>query len=117
MNLTRKVKIETLADGAVNERLQMELDSAIKNCLDINKQQNFTRKVTLEIKIKPDQERTSAMVAIEASSKLAPLEAVPVQFLFDREAKEAYEVAVKQQELPFDHKEGKITHLNRREES
>ena len=113
MDLTRKVKIETLADGAVSERLQLEMDEVIRNCLDINKKSDFVREVNLKIKVKPNPERTSAAVEIGTGSKLAPLEAMPAQFLFDQDAKEAHEVTARQGELPFDHGNGKITKLNK----
>ncbi|MBT7630974.1 MAG: hypothetical protein HN597_14915 [Desulfobacula sp.] len=73
MDLTRDLTIEDLGGGAVIEKLNYELKRVVANCADINMDATKVREVILKVQIKPNEQRTQAMVAIITDAKLAPL--------------------------------------------
>lgn len=68
-----KVTLDTLSAGAAVERLNLELDGILENILDPNTNPKALREINLKIKIKPTDDRSSAVVEIQATSKLAPV--------------------------------------------
>jgi hypothetical protein len=67
-----EASLETIGDGQAIQKFNHELQRAIENCLDINTELNFTREVILKIKIKPSEDRQTAAIHFQASSKIAP---------------------------------------------
>ncbi len=65
---------ESLGDGDALSQLNEELNLAVGNILDINKDPSAIRKVMLTVKIIPvkGMEREKYMVEFQASSKLPP---------------------------------------------
>lgn len=68
-----KVTIDTIANGAAIERVNLELDRVLKNILDPNTSAKVLREINLKIKIKPTEDRGAGSVEIQATSKLAPV--------------------------------------------
>lgn len=68
------MKVETLYNGGVVERLHDELTRVIQNICDPATPAKKTRKVKLEIAIKPNEQRNMAEVVVSTSSTLCPPE-------------------------------------------
>lgn len=68
------LKVETLYNGGVVERLHDELTRVIQNICDPATPAKKTRKVKLEIAIKPNEQRNMAEVVVSTSSALCPPE-------------------------------------------
>jgi len=52
-----KISIDQLAGGGVSERIQREFNRLAENVLDPNTKADATRKVTVEITVKPNKNR------------------------------------------------------------
>lgn len=65
-----------MARGAIQERVDYEISKIVENILDYNTEPCLERKLTLTIKLKPDENRQYIKIAASAVSKLAP--ATPV---------------------------------------
>ncbi len=85
MEVTRDLKIETLGDGAVLEKLNYELQRAVENIMDINMEPGAVREVSLKIKIKPSLDSKQAAVSIQTDAKLASLIPHPTALFFTRD--------------------------------
>lgn len=66
------VDLATLARGAVSEKFEYELQKILRNILDPNTDPTKARSLTLKITFKPDFNRESTMVQVNATSSLAP---------------------------------------------
>lgn len=69
----KKVSFASLANGAVIERADLELERVLSNIQDINTSAKVAREVNIKIKIKPSDDRGAGEVEIQATSKLAPV--------------------------------------------
>ncbi len=67
------VSLATLGNGAAIELFNVELQRVLDNIVDENTKPKDTRKVILEVTIKPTEDRDFGQVSIVAKSKLAPL--------------------------------------------
>ncbi len=93
--------LTNVANGAALELFARELEAVLANIQDPNTPGEFTREVTLTIKIKPDPKRDAAAVMVFAKSKLAPVrEAIGSMYFGKRSGKAvAYTQNVNQEEL------------------
>lgn len=66
------VSLVTINGGAAVEAFDDELRKVLDNIGDPNTKPDFTREVTLTVKISPDEQRRYADVIITAKSKVAP---------------------------------------------
>lgn len=71
-----RASILQMARGAIQERVDYEISKIVENILDCNTEPCLERKLTLTIKLKPDENRQYIKIAASAVSKLAP--ATPV---------------------------------------
>lgn len=78
-----QININTLAGGAMAERINRELQKVADNVLDPNTNATAARTVTVTIKIKPDEAREIGMTDIQVKSSLAPAKGIPAKFYFD----------------------------------
>lgn len=60
-----------MARGAIQERVDLEMARVIENITDENTKATATRKLTLTIEFKPDEERQLVQVAATAKTTLA----------------------------------------------
>jgi len=81
MHERESVSLQNLGSGAAIELFDTELQRVLDNIVDENTKPTTIREVTLKIKIKPDEDRESGSVEIQASSKLAPVHPYPTQIL------------------------------------
>ena len=85
MKEKEQITLATLYGGAVVEAVDHEIANALANIMDVNTSQAQARTVTLKLKIKPNKERNIAGVTFQASSTLAPAEALETSILIDRD--------------------------------
>lgn len=67
-----KLSLLQLYDGAAIEAADIELQKVLDNIQDPNTDPKAVRKVTLEVKFKPNKDRNLSEVLISANAKLAP---------------------------------------------
>lgn len=80
-----QVDLNTLAGGALLERIGIELQKMADNIADPNTKAEAVRSVTVEIKVKPDETRTVALSEINVKSKLAASRGIPTKFIVDQD--------------------------------
>lgn len=85
MKEKEKVSLASLYGGAVIEAVDHEIQNVLTNIQDVNTSPGATRSVSLQIKIKPNKERNIASLTFQASSKLAPAEALESSIIIDRD--------------------------------
>lgn len=64
--------LEEIGHGMAIKKFDVELQRAIENCMDKRTEAGATREVKLIVKIKPNDDRSSAILTFQAQSKLAP---------------------------------------------
>lgn len=79
------VNMDTFANGAVQERLNLELAKALENIADLNTDPKKARTVQLSIKITPAENRQTAAVDVTAKTTLAPAKAIPATIILDKD--------------------------------
>lgn len=67
-----------MARGAIEERVDYEMERVMTNILDPNTKAAQKRKITLSIELMPDEERQQIQVSVTAKSTLAPTNTNPV---------------------------------------
>ena len=109
-----RLSLSTICEGAAVERFDYELQKVLEDINDLNTQAEATREITLTVKIKPNEDRTTYQPSLAIKSKMAGLQ--PVTSIgamgksIDGKA-EAYEYArPKQQEFGF---EGNVTPIKK----
>ena len=82
----RDLTVEHMGDGAVLEKLNLELARVIENIADINKDDGFKREVQLKIIFVPSADRKQIAIDIKSDAKLAPDKTFPAfAFMADDE--------------------------------
>ncbi|KAA1180668.1 hypothetical protein BSK59_08400 [Paenibacillus odorifer] len=79
------IDIGTLANGAVGERINLELQKVAENVQDPNTDWKKARKVTITITLKPDEEREIALVSADIKTTLAPAHGIATKLIFGME--------------------------------
>lgn len=79
--MARKLDPSRLADGAVSERLELEMQRVLENVADPNTPWKKKRKIQLTITIDPNEKRELATVTIDAKTTLAPANAIPATIM------------------------------------
>lgn len=67
----RDVKLDTLANGDVVKAFDKALDQVLKNILDQSTAPDDMRSIVLDIKFKPDRDRSAVACAVLPKVKLA----------------------------------------------
>lgn len=65
--------IESLANGAVQEKLNVELEKVFKNIADVNTKSNAKRSVTVKLDFSPNDERDRVDLTVQLKTTLAPV--------------------------------------------
>ncbi|MGC3792017.1 replication terminator protein [Priestia aryabhattai] len=79
----RIIDLNTFADGALAERLNIELQKVLDNITDPNTDPEKVRKVTLTMSLKSDDRRKVSNVSVVAKTTLAPARDIQTQLLMD----------------------------------
>lgn len=85
----KPVSLKTLAGGTVVERFNYELRKLVENIVDPNTPADKLRKITLEVKVKPDKNREFGPAEIIIKSTLAPLTGIGTNLYFGTEQNKA----------------------------
>ena len=81
----KKATLETLAGGAVAELFARELDTVTKNIADINTAAKASRTITLQVTIKPTEDREMAAVDVKCASKCPSVKPAATSMFFGKE--------------------------------
>lgn len=82
--MNKTFSIDTLAGGAVKERLSQAIQEVMENIADPNTPWKDKRKVTLEITLSTKEDREMIDFDVIAKTKLAPRTPVHTTFIMDR---------------------------------
>lgn len=83
--MQQNIKIDTFAGGVLKEKFDQELTRVLENIADPNTKEDAIRKISLDIKFKPDTDREVALVEINSKATLAATKAVGTKILIDRD--------------------------------
>lgn len=83
--MQQNIKIDTFAGGVLKEKFDEELTRVLENIADPNTKEDAVRKISLDIKFKPDIKREVAFVEINSKAFLAATKAVDTKILIDRD--------------------------------
>ena len=76
-NKLNRESVLRMAQGAFEERVDRAMEEAIDNILDPNTKATAKRSITLNIELRPDEERSHIEVSVSVKTKLATLNPVP----------------------------------------
>lgn len=77
------IDLNTFADGALAERFHQEFERVMENMADLNTDPKKARKIVLTLSFAGDKKRDVWNCQVQATSKLAPTEAVESKILLD----------------------------------
>ncbi|MDZ5607060.1 replication terminator protein [Bacillus pseudomycoides] len=77
------IDLNSFADGALAERFHQEFERVMENMNDLNTDPKKARKIVLTLSFTGDQKREVWNCQVQATSKLAPTEAVESKILLD----------------------------------
>lgn len=84
-----------VANGAIQERLQVELHKIIKNIVDPNTEAEKPRAITIKLEFKPTEYRDSVFVKADIVSKLQPYKGINAQLAIQETDSEPLVMEVK----------------------
>ena len=85
--MPREIDLSKLADGAVQERFDIELQKVFDNILDPNTDTKKKRKLQLTLTFETNEDRDITEVTIDAKTTLAPAAGIYTKFWMDRDSK------------------------------
>ncbi|OPY14678.1 MAG: hypothetical protein A4E69_01061 [Syntrophus sp. PtaB.Bin138] len=100
------VSLLNLGHGAAIERFDYEFQRAVANCLDPNTS-GGVRTITLKVKLKPNEQRTSGSVSVDCSSTLAAVKPFTTEVFIAQGAGRAVAVEHNPHQLQMDLQPGK----------
>lgn len=81
----QKIRIDSFAGGVLKEKFEEELTKVLENIADPNTKEETVRKISLDIKFKPDSDREIAQVEINSKSALAGTKSVGTMIMIGRD--------------------------------
>lgn len=69
--MSKELRLETIADGALAELFAKAVDEVMENIQDLNTDAEAKRRITLTLTFSPNEQRNTAAVGIAAATKLA----------------------------------------------
>lgn len=81
--MSNQINLEQIANGAVAEKLNLELQKVFANIVDPNTDHKKARKVSMTMTLKANENRGLASVQVDVKSTLAPSKGVETQFIID----------------------------------
>jgi hypothetical protein len=85
--MSKMINLTEFADGAVAERVNIELQKVLENLADPNTDPKKVRTVTVKISMKGDEKRDLANVTVTAATKLAPAKDIETKIVLDRDGR------------------------------
>lgn len=77
------IDLNTFANGALAERMNIELKAALSNLADMNTDPKKARKVTVTITLTTDDRRKVVNTSVQAKTTTAPAKNIETQLLMD----------------------------------
>ncbi|MDD5226589.1 MAG: hypothetical protein PHV97_05340 [Candidatus Omnitrophica bacterium] len=111
LTMGEPLSFENLGCGAAEEKFEDALKEVLVNILDPNTDPKTVREVVMKVKVKPNEERSEAVVSIHVHSKLSPARDYPTRIFIGRSVEgqpEAHEVNANQYPL-FPKEKGNVT--------
>lgn len=103
----QKINITELDEGGAVSAMNEALEQLLENVLDLKTDPKKTRKVSLEVTVKPNEERNTLDVSYQVKPSFAPPKAEETQLLMDkRQGGKPTVTEVRRQRLPFKEEEG-----------
>lgn len=82
------VNLAELANGGLQEKVDLEIEKIVKNILDLNTESKKARKLNIGIEFKPaDEQRNTINTTIQVKSTLAPQVGVATTLLVGKDTK------------------------------
>lgn len=81
------INLETFADGALAEKVNMALREVLANITDSNTDYKVKRKLTIDMTLESDEARELTEVSIVAKPKLAPSKALSAKIVIGTDGK------------------------------
>lgn len=81
-----KIHLADLAEGAVEERFNQELQRVLANIADPNTDPKKARKVTLTLTLKGDENRDIVLTSIDTKSTVAPAKAIATKIVMGQDS-------------------------------
>lgn len=82
---TIKIDLSKIANTALQEKVDKELEKVLENILDLNTEAKATRKITIILTMSTDDERTVVKTGMEVKSTLAPQKGVATTVIVGRD--------------------------------
>lgn len=92
-----EVRLDTLLGGAVEERFNDALQEVLQNIMDPNTAHANQRKITLEIKFKPNEDRDESDIDFQVKTALAPPKPLGSRLLIGKDKGKAVAVEYSKQ--------------------
>ena len=80
----QRLTLGNLCGGAVAEVFERELNEVLENILDPNTDPQLKRVITMEVRLKPYEDRTGADIEFSCRSRIAPVTSVRSRFYLTR---------------------------------
>lgn len=81
--MQQMIDLNTFANGALAERLNIEIQKAIENIADPNTDPKKARKVHVTLTLKTNENRTLSTVHIDTKTTLAPAKGVETEIMIN----------------------------------
>lgn len=89
MTDTKQTIIETIAGGAVAERIEEAIEECAANILDPNTEWKVKRSVTIKIDLASDADREMVTTQVSVKASLAPPKAIPAKLVIGGSERQA----------------------------
>ncbi|KAB2860022.1 MAG: replication terminator protein [Exiguobacterium chiriqhucha] len=84
----KHIDLNNFADGALLERVNMEIEKVLENIQDLNTDATKKRKVTITLDIEPNDRRELANVVSSVKSTLVPTTAVSASLMIGHDGRQ-----------------------------
>lgn len=85
--MEKMINLESLADGAVSEKVNIALKEVLANIADPNTEWKTKRKLTVDITFVAQEDRELALLDIQTKTKLAPPKSVGTKIIIGTDGK------------------------------
>lgn len=85
--MEKMINLETFAEGALAEKVNMALGEVLANITDPNTDYKIKRKLTLDITFQAGEDRELALLDIVAKTKLAPAKPISSKIIIGTDGK------------------------------
>ncbi|EMU52287.1 hypothetical protein CBU02nite_32500 [Clostridium butyricum] len=85
--MEKMINLETLADGALAEKVNIALKEVLSNIADPNTEWKTKRKLTVDITFVAQEDRELALLDIQTKTKLAPPKSVGTKIVIGTDGK------------------------------